>query len=114
MTKARLAEIRAEAQPYAGRRRCADMVLELCDAYERLKGRREAPKFTLDQVQTEAAAIGLNSGEPEVFFHHFNSHGWRYKDGSPMKSLRSALWMWKHRSEKRGPEKKISGQFGVA
>lgn len=117
MTKARLAEIRAEAHPYAGKRRCADMVIELCDAYERLKGRREAPKFTLEQVQGEAAAIGLNSGEPELFFHHFNARGWRYKDGGPMKSLRSALWTWKHRSDARkaAPEKKsISGNYGVS
>lgn len=50
-------------------------------------------KPTLDQLNTEAALIGLSAIEAEKFLNYYESNGWKVGK-NPMKSWRAALRNW--------------------
>jgi len=55
-------------------------------------------KPTLDQLNTEAALIGLSATEAEKFLNYYESNGWKVGK-NPMKSWRAALRNWWSRAK---------------
>lgn len=77
------------------------------------KRARQASMFapTLEEVQAFAKEIGLNSGEPEAFFDHYEAQGWkRGRSGTiPIRNFKAAMRTWKRNHEKFKAEKKVPG-----
>ena len=51
---------------------------------------------TLEQVQDQAAILGIESSKAEAFYHHFNAQGWMRANKLPITDLYSQLWNWKN------------------
>jgi hypothetical protein len=54
---------------------------------------------SLDEIQLQAAKIGLQPADAEAFYHHYEAVGWRY-GRNPIVSWTHALSGWKLRGDK--------------
>lgn len=54
---------------------------------------------TLDEVKAECRKRG-NSVDPEAFWAHYDSNGWRQGNGLPLKNWRSAIVTWEKNGDR--------------
>lgn len=55
---------------------------------------------TLEQVQDQAAILGIKPEKAEEFYHHYNAQGWLRANGQKITNLYSALWLWQRNQYK--------------
>ena len=108
MTKERIAQLRAIVDCHPGHR-SSELITECLDEIEALK-RRVAKKPQLDLIpraanipingdaQHYAAEIGMKPSDAEEFVLYFQSRGWKFKTGQPVKCWKSAMRLWKKRA----------------
>ena len=66
-------------------------------------------KPSVEELQLQAAKIGLESGEVQKFINHYESNGWRVGK-NPMKSWPAALNNWKLRRNEHGNTNNHTGR----